>query len=86
MKAISCRNCDRTDLTKADMRKDASVYRGICKSCWSKDQACTNLLKKVALTPHRYNSCNDCDKFFSKMYLKCPACKSFNFVPVKGMK
>lgn len=82
----SCRACNRTDLKKEDLRKDAAVYKGICKPCWSKEQACTALLKRVEANPHRYNNCTYCDRFFSKVRHSCPSCKGVNFVSVKGMK
>lgn len=81
----SCRGpCKRTNLVKADLRKDSAIYRGVCKKCWSEEQASKQFLKRVEANPEKYKECLDCDKIFHKcvspnavkLRTCCPECGS----------
>lgn len=57
---------------------------GKCKPCHNKATRSYQLRQAVAMSPHRYNECDDCDLYFAKKRFtkpqtKCPYCGSTNF-------
>lgn len=67
----SCRSCFRPDLAIDQMKKEKQLIlsgRGICKPCATEYERNRQLEKKANLEPHKYLSCNSCDRTFSNRH------------------
>lgn len=65
----SCRDCERSDLTAAEMRTEKYLHsnrRGICKQCYRTKERVNVMIRKADKNPQDYLSCNSCDAVFSK--------------------